>query len=74
MQEALILDYRGILCSARIPIEVLGDAEKEALNMVKQYFEATGRSMDAIPTDVKSILTRAKVMLQARKLGIQIPK
>ena len=42
------------------------EAEKEALNMVKHYFEATGSSMDAIPTDVKTILARAKVLLRAR--------
>jgi len=102
MQRVLILDYRGIFCTVRIPVEALNDAEKEleqykktrnplgvivfstneegflmgpmgiteaekeALDMVKQYFEATGCSMDTIPTDVESILARAKVLMPAR--------
>lgn len=102
MKRVLILDYRGIFCTVRIPVEALNDAEreleqrkkthnplgvivfstneegflmgpmeiteaeKEALDVVKQYFEATGCSMDAIPTDVMSILARAKVGLPAR--------
>jgi len=102
MQRVLILDYRGIFCTVRIPVEALNDAEREleqykktlnplgvivfstneegflmgpmgiteaerkALDMVEQYFEATGCSMDAIPTDVISILARAKVLMPAR--------
>jgi hypothetical protein len=102
MQRVLILDYRGIFCIVRVPVEALSDAEreleqykkthnplgvivfstneegflmgpmgiteaeKEALDMVEQYFEATGCSMGAIPTDVSTILARAKVLMPAR--------
>lgn len=104
MQRVLILDYQGILCAVRIPVDALDEAEaelerrklthnplgvivfstnedgflmgpmgitadeKKALDMVELYFETTGSSMDDIPTDVKTILARAKVLRSSRPL------